>query len=87
LRKPKSVQCQAWKAWDKQTPETARAEGKKTSREAHSKTVLGVGKVAKNSEEAGNRKRGSRPSKEDSAGSFKESLKRQVKAKQEALNQ
>lgn len=31
--------------------------------------VLGVGEVAKNSEGEGNRKRGSRPSLEDSAGS------------------
>jgi len=41
--------------------------------------VLGVGKVAKYSEEDGKRKRGSRPSLEDSAVGFKENLKRLVK--------
>jgi hypothetical protein len=51
LRKPTSGLCQARKTWGKQTLETANAEGNKTSREAHDfQVVLGVGKVAKDSE-------------------------------------
>jgi hypothetical protein len=29
MRKRKSGECQVWKAWEKQAPETANAEGKK----------------------------------------------------------
>lgn len=51
MRKPTSGLCQARKTWDKQTLETTNAEGNKTSREAHDfQVVLGVGKVAKDSE-------------------------------------
>jgi hypothetical protein len=35
MRKRKSGECQARKTWEKQAPETANAEGYKTSREAH----------------------------------------------------
>jgi hypothetical protein len=35
MRKRKSGECQGWKTWEKQAPETANAEGNKTSREAH----------------------------------------------------